>query len=86
MYYHYRNIILALFLALSVTSCASDKSQMGDSASGYGNRGKHLMPRNAATLPWRLNHDYRKDRKDLRRMPLDDGIIQFRRVKAPVSA
>lgn len=57
-----------------------------DFSSGYIQRGKHLMPRNAATLPWRLNQDYRKDRIDMRRAPLDDGIMQFRRVQEPVSA
>ena len=57
-----------------------------DLASGYLDRGKHLMPRNAAALPWRLNHDYRHDRKDMARAPLDDGILEFRRVRVSVNA
>ena len=57
-----------------------------DFSSGYLQRGKHLMPRNAASLPWRLNQDYRRDRIDMRRAPLDDGILQFRRAQDPVSS
>lgn len=57
-----------------------------DFSSGYIQRGKHLMPRNAATPPWRLNQDYRRDRVDMRRAPLDDGILQFRRAQDAVSS
>lgn len=52
-----------------------------DFSSGYLQRGKHLMPRNAATLPWRLNQDYRKDRVDMRQAPIDDGVLRFTRAK-----
>ena len=50
-----------------------------DFSSGYLARGKHQMPRNAATLPWRLNQDYTKDRTDMRRAPIDDGVLEFQR-------
>lgn len=52
-----------------------------DFSSGYIQRGKHLMPKNAAVLPWRLNQEYRKDRIDMRQAPIDDGVLQFRRVR-----
>ncbi len=48
-----------------------------DFSSGYIQRGKHIMPRNAAALPWRLSQDYRKDREDLKRLPIDDGVLKF---------
>mgnify|MGYP001765121447 CR=1 FL=1 len=48
-----------------------------DFSSGYIQRGKHIMPRNAVDLPWRLNQDYRKDREDLKRLPIDDGVLVF---------
>lgn len=54
-----------------------------DFSSGYIQRGKHLMPRNAASLPWRLNQDYRADRQAMRQAPIDDGVMQFDRVKQP---
>lgn len=57
-----------------------------DFSSGYIQRGKDLMPRNAATLPWRLNQDYRRDRQDMRQAPIDDGVLQFSRVREKVEA
>ncbi|MFO1254588.1 MAG: NAD(P)/FAD-dependent oxidoreductase [Sphingomonadaceae bacterium] len=52
-----------------------------DFSSGYLARGKDMMPRNAYALPWRLNQDYRKDRKDMRQAPIDDGVMQFTRAR-----
>ncbi|MDP3674257.1 MAG: NAD(P)/FAD-dependent oxidoreductase [Novosphingobium sp.] len=46
-------------------------------SSGYLARGKHLVPRNATTLPWRLNQDYVQDRKDMRSAPVEDGVLKF---------
>ena len=63
-----------------------EEDDIFDFSSGYIQRGKHMMPRNAASLPWRLNQDYRKDRQDMRQAPLDDGVMQFRRVQDKVSA
>ncbi|WP_336987609.1 NAD(P)/FAD-dependent oxidoreductase [Altererythrobacter aquiaggeris] len=48
-----------------------------DFSSGYIQRSKHIMPKNAVDLPWRLNQDYRKDKKDLAKQPVDDGILKF---------
>ena len=44
-----------------------------DFSSGYIQRGKHIMPKSATVLPWRLNQDYRKDRKDLSTAAIDDA-------------
>ena len=57
-----------------------------DFSSGYIQRGKHLMPKNAANLPWRLNQEYRKDRVDMRQAPIDDGILEFQRARALTAA
>ncbi|WP_374529404.1 flavin-containing monooxygenase [Novosphingobium sp.] len=57
-----------------------------DFSSGYIQRGKHLMPRNAASLPWRLNQDYRRDKQDMRQAPIDDGVMQFTSVREKVEA
>ena len=40
------------------------------------------MPKSATTLPWRLNQDYRFDRKALATAPIDDGVLKFDRVDA----
>ena len=52
-----------------------------DFSSGYIQRGKDQMPRNAASLPWRLNQEYRKDRQDMRHALIDDGVLEFQRAK-----
>ena len=53
-----------------------------DFSSGYIQRGKHIMPKSATTLPWRLNQDYRFDKKALATTPVDDGVLRFDRVEA----
>ena len=63
-----------------------DEDDVFDFSSGYIQRAKHIMPRNAPTLPWRLNQEYRKDKQDMRHAPIDDGVMQFRRVRAKVDA
>jgi cation diffusion facilitator CzcD-associated flavoprotein CzcO len=55
-------------------------------SSGYLQRAKDRVPKNAPTLPWRLNQDYRKDRIDMRQAPIDDGVLQFRRARELVSS
>ena len=52
-----------------------------DFSSGYIQRGKDQMPKNAAVLPWRLNQEYRKDRVDMRQAPIDDGVLAFTRAR-----
>ena len=51
-------------------------------SSGYLQRARHLMPKSASILPWRLNQDYLEDCRDLRRRPVDDGVLRFERVVA----
>jgi monooxygenase len=63
-----------------------EEDDIFDFSSGYIQRGKHLMPKNAATPPWRLNQEYRKDRQDMRHAPIDDGILQFTRARELVEA
>jgi cation diffusion facilitator CzcD-associated flavoprotein CzcO len=54
-------------------------------SSGYLERGKDKMPKNAPNLPWRLNQDYRRDKKDMRQAPIDDGVLQFTRARELVA-
>lgn len=57
-------------------------------SSGYLERARPLMPKSAATLPWRLNQDYLEDCRDFRRRPVDDGVLLFEQVRtaSPQSA
>ena len=54
-----------------------EEDDIFDFSSGYIQRSKHIMPKNAVGYPWRLNQDYRTDRKRLRDDPIDDGILDF---------
>ena len=54
-----------------------EESVFADFSSGYLARGKHLMPKNSAALPWRLNQDYLADRRDMRSAPVEDGVLRF---------
>ncbi len=50
------------------------------SPSGYIQRSKHIMPKNAVAYPWRLNQEYVQDRKIMERDPVDDGVLAFTKV------
>jgi cation diffusion facilitator CzcD-associated flavoprotein CzcO len=50
-------------------------------SSGYLQRTKSAMPKNADRLPWRLNMDYFEDRRDFRTRPVDDGVLAFESAK-----
>ncbi|KUO50968.1 MAG: FAD-containing monooxygenase EthA [Sphingomonadales bacterium BRH_c42] len=50
-----------------------------DFSSGYIQRSKHIMPRNANAYPWRLNQEYVVDRKVMRQGAIDDGVLAFTR-------
>ena len=56
-----------------------------DLSSGYIERARHLLPKSAATMPWRLNQDYLYDRTWLKSNPIDDGNLVFSRVEAASS-
>jgi cation diffusion facilitator CzcD-associated flavoprotein CzcO len=55
-----------------------EEDDIFDFSSGYIQRSKHIMPRNAVAYPWRLNQEYVLDRKRMASDPLDDGILTFR--------
>ncbi len=50
--------------------------------SGYVNRARHNLPRQGSVQPWRVDHDFRADRRMLRGEPVDDGTLQFARAGA----
>lgn len=53
-------------------------------SSGYLQRGKHLIPKSAAEMPWRLAQNYRQDRAFMRHAPVDDGVLIFDRAQTPL--
>ena len=63
-----------------------EEDDIFDFSSGYIQRSKHIMPKNALTNPWRLNQDYLRDKAWLKANPIEDGILALERVGEPVRA
>jgi monooxygenase len=55
-------------------------------SSGYLQRGKLLVPKSATLSPWRINMNYREDKMEMASAPIDDGVMQFERLKTGASA
>ncbi|UVI40377.1 flavin-containing monooxygenase [Qipengyuania spongiae] len=58
-----------------------EEDDIFDFSSGYIQRSKHLMPKNATRYPWRLNQEYLVDRKRMASEPITDGILEFSRAR-----
>lgn len=58
-------------------AAAIEEEDAFDFSSGYIQRGKHIMPKNAVAYPWRLNQEYVVDRKRLKNDPIADGVLTF---------
>ena len=56
---------------------ALEEDDIFDFSSGYIQRSKHIMPKNALAYPWRLNQEYVLDRKRMVVDPIEDGILTF---------
>jgi cation diffusion facilitator CzcD-associated flavoprotein CzcO len=63
-----------------------EEDDVFDFSSGYIQRSKHIMPKNAADFPWRLNQDYVLDVKRMREDPIEDGILSLIRTPEASSA
>ena len=55
-----------------------------DFSSGYLQRGKHLQPKSATDMRWRLSQDYVRDRKFMKGDPIEDGVLQLTQACAAV--
>lgn len=62
-----------------------DEDDIYDFSSGYIQRARHLMPKSASDMRWRLNQDYVRDVTWMREDPVEDGVLQFGHARpAPV--
>lgn len=52
-------------------------------SSGYLTRGRHLLPKSADAMPWKLSQDYCFDARWMNSDPVDDGVLTFDRAAAP---
>ncbi len=64
---------------------ALEEDDIFDFSSGYIQRSKHIMPKNAVQFPWRLNQEYVLDVKRMRDEPLEDGVLQLREAGAEMA-
>jgi cation diffusion facilitator CzcD-associated flavoprotein CzcO len=55
-----------------------EETILGSLSSGYVRRGADSMPRQGRDLPWRVLHDYKRDRPMLLEQPIDDGVLSFK--------
>ena len=63
-----------------------EEDDIFDFSSGYIQRSKHIMPKNATAMPWRLNQEYVRDRKDMKTGAVEDGILAFGKAKVAPDA
>lgn len=61
-----------------------DNDNIYDFSSGYIERSRHLLPKSATDMRWRLNQDYIRDKAWMRNDPLDDGVLQFGKPRVAV--
>ncbi|HUL33241.1 MAG TPA: NAD(P)/FAD-dependent oxidoreductase [Candidatus Eisenbacteria bacterium] len=57
-----------------------------DFSSGYIQRAMDVLPKQGSKRPWRLHQNYALDLLEFRFSSLEDGAMEFSRVKKPVSA
>ena len=53
------------------------KPWIQDFSSGYMQRKMHLFPKQGDREPWLNTQNYARDRKMIRKAPLEDGVLVF---------
>ena len=56
-----------------------------DFSSGYIARARHLLPKSASDMRWRLSQDYLRDRAWMKSDPIDDGVLRLDRAPAALA-
>ena len=81
------NLMAARGAAVATPVLAADHGLVDDDpfdfSSGYISRARHLLPRSASDMRWRLNQDYVRDRAWMKSDPIEDGVLRLDR--APVA-
>ena len=63
-----------------------ERPWIDDFSAGYMQRVMHRFPRQGDREPWINPQNYTRDKKMFRKAPVDDGVMQFSRAKAPAAA
>ena len=66
-----------IFVARAPRDAVPEGSVFDSLRSGYVRRGQDQLPRQGRAAPWRVTHDYLRDREMLLREPVDDGVLGF---------
>ena len=66
-----------IFVARAPRDAVPEGSVFDSLTSGYVRRGQDQLPRQGRAAPWRVTHDYLRDREMLLREPVDDGVLGF---------
>lgn len=53
-----------------------------DFSSGYFQRALGILPKQVGVAPWIQSQNYARDMQDLRRSPIEDGVLEFKRAPA----
>src|SRR5205823_4661791 len=64
-----------IFVARAPRDAVPEGSVFDSLTSGYVRRGQDQLPRQGCAAPWRVTHDYLRDREMLLREPVDDGVL-----------
>ncbi|MFN3552775.1 MAG: flavin-containing monooxygenase [Novosphingobium meiothermophilum] len=62
-----------------------DEDNIYDFSSGYIERARHLLPKSASDMRWRLNQDYVRDVAWMREDPIEDGVLQLDHARPAVA-
>ncbi len=75
------NLMAARKLAIATPVLPADHDLVEDDpfdfSSGYIARARHLLPKNASDMRWRLNQDYVRDRAWMKNDPIEDGVLRL---------
>ena len=77
---------LAVATPRDVEGCATAEGMLDQLQSGYVQRGKDVMPRQGAKLPWQVLMHYEKDSRMLLDEPVEDGVLSFDAARAEAYA
>jgi cation diffusion facilitator CzcD-associated flavoprotein CzcO len=70
------------FVVRATAADRSTDSVLGSLDAGYVRRGNAALPRQGTDGVWRIRNNYYRDRRMLRRAPVDDGVLQFSSIPA----
>jgi monooxygenase len=57
-----------------------------DFSSGYFQRALGILPKQVGVAPWIQSQNYARDMQDLRRSPIEDGVLEFKRAPAAAAS